>query len=255
MRLEEHLIVLHARPYQETALMVDAFSKEHGRLTFIAKHIRSPSKQKVRAALQTSAELEAVLGGKGEVKTLQSCEVITPAAIQKGEAFICCSYISELLLRTLPRWEPNPSLYDYIRSAFESAHDDVARLISLRLLELKVIESLGYGIQFNQTIEQQAVVEEFCYLVTEQGFRAIDESSVREPSRLYVSGLHLLQIFRGELQNPSALNALKQICRVMLTPHLGNKPLVSRKLWLDWHHKQSRAKAQKEESMNDSSRS
>ena len=54
--LGEPAYVLHARPWRETSLLVEVLCAEHGRLGLVARGIRGPKRQALRAALQEAAD-------------------------------------------------------------------------------------------------------------------------------------------------------------------------------------------------------
>ena len=51
MRIDdEPAFVLHARPWRETSLLVEALSLHHGRIGLLARGVQGPRKQALRAA-------------------------------------------------------------------------------------------------------------------------------------------------------------------------------------------------------------
>ena len=87
--------VLHRRPYSETSLLVDLFSREHGRLTVIAKGARQ-RKSQVRGVLRPFGLITLGWSGKGEVKTLTQCESPAPAFNLRKRRLFCGYYLNEL---------------------------------------------------------------------------------------------------------------------------------------------------------------
>jgi DNA repair protein RecO (recombination protein O) len=65
--------VLHSYPYKETSLIVDVFSRDHGRIALVAKGAKRPH-SKLRGVLQTFQPLSVGWSGKAEVRTLTAAE-------------------------------------------------------------------------------------------------------------------------------------------------------------------------------------
>src|SRR5438045_121865 len=65
--------VLHSYPYKETSLIIDLFSREHGRVPLVAKGAKRPH-SKLRGVLQTFQPLSVNWSGKSEVRTLTGAE-------------------------------------------------------------------------------------------------------------------------------------------------------------------------------------
>ena len=59
--------VLHAQAYRETSLLIEVFSREHGRIGLIARGVRGARGQPLRAALQPLQPLLLDWTGRGEL--------------------------------------------------------------------------------------------------------------------------------------------------------------------------------------------
>ena len=70
---DELAFVLHSYPFRETSLIIDAFSRSHGRLAIVARGARRP-KSSMRGVLMNFQPLLLSWFGKGEVRTLHSAE-------------------------------------------------------------------------------------------------------------------------------------------------------------------------------------
>ena len=60
--------VLHLHPYSETSLVVDVFTRDHGRVPLLARGARRP-RSAMRGMLMSFQPLELGWFGGGEVKT------------------------------------------------------------------------------------------------------------------------------------------------------------------------------------------
>ena len=65
--------VLHLHPYSETSLVVDVFTRDHGRVPLIAKGAKRPQSS-WRGVLLAFQPLKLSWSGRGDVKTLTAAE-------------------------------------------------------------------------------------------------------------------------------------------------------------------------------------
>ena len=83
--------VLHSYPYKETSLIIDLFSRDHGRVALVAKGAKRPH-SKLRGVLQTFQPLQLAWVGKSEVRTLVSAEWVGGLLPLEGAALLCGFY-------------------------------------------------------------------------------------------------------------------------------------------------------------------
>ena len=70
---EQSGFVLHSYPYSETSLVVESFTREHGRVPLVAKGAKRP-RSAWRGVLMPFQPLSLSWSGSGEVKTLAAAE-------------------------------------------------------------------------------------------------------------------------------------------------------------------------------------
>ena len=70
---DEPAFVLHAYPYRETSLIVEAFTMGFGRVPMVARGAKRP-RSEVRGLLQAFQPLALSWAGGGELKTLVKAE-------------------------------------------------------------------------------------------------------------------------------------------------------------------------------------
>ena len=115
-RDDEPAFVLHARPYRETSLIVEAFTADHGRVAMVARGAKRP-RSEMRGLLQAFQPLLLSWYGQAELKTLRKAEWRGGLPLPRGSALMCGFYLNELLLKLLAREDPHPQLY----AAYEQA--------------------------------------------------------------------------------------------------------------------------------------
>lgn len=136
--------MLHATPWRETSLVVQAFSREHGSVAMVAKGAKRPYSV-LRPVLSAFQPLSLSWTGANEVKTLTRAEVagVRPLA---GSALMSAWYMNELLLRLLPREDAHPVLYDAYDMALAQLAAGTRAAGALRRFEWTLLRETGYGV-------------------------------------------------------------------------------------------------------------
>ncbi|MDC8830039.1 DNA repair protein RecO [Alteromonas gilva] len=220
--------VLHRRPYRETSFIVDFFSLELGRVSAVARGVRS-AKSDRRSLLQPFQSLRIQLSGKADLKNLSQLEAAGPMNTIVGEALYCALYVNELTNRVLPNAVETPELYgrygETLAGLQQTPHSPA---LVLRQYELALLQELGVMPDFTTDAATEQPLEPALHyeLIPELGFCA-----VKQPSRLSFQGSELLLLQDG-IFNQQSLPAAKRLCRIALHPFVGDKPLKSRELFL-----------------------
>lgn len=142
--LSEPAFILHTRPYRETSLIVEAFSRNHGRLGVVAKGARNP-KSRLRALLLPFQPLLLSWSGKGDLALLTGAEAVGTARQLVGKNRYAAFYLNELLMRLLHRHDAHPELFDRYSAALEDLHENDAVQDSLRIFEKHLLAGIGYA--------------------------------------------------------------------------------------------------------------
>ena len=103
--------VLHSYPFRETSLIVEAFTRDHGRVALVARGARRP-RSSLRGVLSPFQPLLLSWSGRSELRTLVRAESQNGHLALAGETLMCGFYLNELLLKLLPRDDPHERLYD-----------------------------------------------------------------------------------------------------------------------------------------------
>ena len=226
--------VLHRYPYGETSLLLELLTRHHGRVAVIAKGVRKPKSTR-RALLDPFVPLQAGWSGRGEVATLGSLEAEAAGPVYSGERIFCGFYLNELLLRLLHRHDPHERLFDAYAQAVAALADPARdQGAVLRVFEKRLLEEVGYGLVLTHEVADNAPI-------TSAGrYRYLpDQGPVPEATAggagIAVSGATLLALAAEDLIEVEALSEAKRLMRQLLAPHLGGKPLQSRRLF-EWVH-------------------
>ncbi|WP_111643072.1 DNA repair protein RecO [Marinimicrobium alkaliphilum] len=229
----EPAYVLHTRPYRDTSLLVDVFTRDCGRLSVVARGVRQ-RKSPRRQLLNPFGRILLSAQGRGNLKTLTGIEADAPVLALQGLASFSGLYLNELLVRLLPEQDASPSLFEHYQDSLYQlqACTDVEPV--LRAFEFNLLADLGYGISFTEQAESGAPIEPQGHyrLVADAGFVPWREG---DDERAKISGGHLLAINTGDYADELCRRQAKALTRQLLRPLLGIRPLHSRALFAGTH--------------------
>lgn len=140
---EEPAFVLHRYDWSESSLILEAFTRNHGRIALVAKGVKRPTSQ-FRPVLLPLQPLLLSWGGDAEVRTLRAAQWQGGHVMPTGEALLSGSYLNELLMRLLARDDAHPRLFDHYALAVRllAERGDAQQLI-LRAFELLLLRDIG----------------------------------------------------------------------------------------------------------------
>jgi len=223
--------VLHTYPYRETSLIVEAFSRPHGRVALLARGARRP-RAALRGALMQFQPLLLSWAGKGEVRTLLKVEWVGGAPMLRGEALLCGFYLNELLLRLLPREDPHELLFDAYAAAIARLAEGVELAPGLRAFEKRLLAEVGYALALDRearTGEAINPVRLYSY-EPDRGPVALGGAAQGTPS---FSGRVLLRIAREDFSDPETAAQSKVLMRLLINHRLESQQLHSRRILAD----------------------
>lgn len=223
--------VIHTQPFQNSSLLVDFFTLDFGRVKAVARGARNPG-SKSRSRLQAFQPLLISLLGRNEMKTLIGAEASTPLPILTGMHLFSGLYLNELLIRVLQFNESHQALYQAYQKALLQFHGDAALPVILRRFELQLLEELGYGIDlYHESISQADIEPEADYLFhPDSGFERLLPGFRQQALEVY-RGSEIIALRELQFNDKKSGIAARRMLRAALQPHLGNKPLSSRRFF------------------------
>ena len=226
----EPAFVLHTRPYQETSILVDLFTRSYGRLNAIAKGAKRP-KSPLRSVLTPASKLSVSLSGKSELKTLSSVEIIDHFQLNNGVSFNSIIYVNELIIKATEKEDPHAVIFDdyeILLKKLSHQSDQVDMEQNLRNFELNLLQEMGYGIDLSRDAGTNKKIEKDCIyrFYPDKGF-TIDKDKVASQKSL--TGLDIINFREGNFDKKETRDASKTIMRMALDFHLGSKTLNIRK--------------------------
>ncbi len=248
--------VLHSYPYLETSLIVEIFTRSHGRVAVVAKGAKRPTSA-MKSRLNPFQGLLLTWFGKADLKTLKSVEHADIYPQLCGASLMSAFYMNELLIKLAQREDPYEALYDAYEEAVvalatlrvfaEPKPDNLMAAIAavLRKFEMSLLRELGYALQLSEDVDTNEPItanERYVY-VMERGPVSIRSSKGtalaegRQPASsfdgLQLSGKTLLDLAAGEFSDPQTQAQAKQLMRRAINQLLGDKPLHTRQLIRD----------------------
>ena len=232
---EQAAFILHHRPFRDTSQILDLISREHGKLSVVARGSRG-AKSRLKGVLRPFMPLSMSWVIKSDLGTLTGAEVRGAPLSLTGEALLAGYYVNELVLHFLHRHDPQPEVFDaYARTVAALAASGAAVAGTLRQFELALLRHSGYAL--NLDLEAGSNLEldpgqHYDYRV-EQG--AVPVSRSEGP--MVFSGATLVAIAAGQFDDPGILRAANRLMREVIAHHLGGKELKSRKVLLEMRRK------------------
>ena len=141
---DEPAFVLHRYDWSESSLILEVFTRRHGRIALVAKGAKKPSSN-FRPVLLPLQPLRVSFGGDAEIRTLKGAEWVGGQVMPTGDALLSGYYLNELVLLLLARDDAHPGLFDAYAATVQvlaSAHGEALQP-ALRAFELVLLREIG----------------------------------------------------------------------------------------------------------------
>lgn len=218
MRVEQQpAYVLHARAWRETSLLLEAFTRDHGRVGLVARGVRGTRSRLSRGLLQPLQPLLLDWVARGELGTLAGADAASAPIRLNGDALLAAMYVNELVLRLSVRGDSHAR-------AFAAYADCLARLADgpiawvLRRFERDFLAELGYGLPLETRADGEPVREGETYAYDVE---AGPIPPLPDDPRPRVDGASLLALADDCMPDPNGLAQLRRVMRHVLRHHLG----------------------------------
>ncbi|HVV97008.1 MAG TPA: DNA repair protein RecO [Rhodanobacteraceae bacterium] len=221
MRTDNHpAFILHARPYRETSLLIEAFTRDHGRIGLVARGVRGSKSRFARAHLQPLQPLLLGWIARGELGTLTAVEPTGTRWMLSGDALFAGIYVNELVQRLSSRNDAHPA-------AFAAYTECLARLAersdiawTLRRFERDLLADLGYALMLSHAAGGEPVDPGASYAYVADTGPVAGIQSSRFPR---VSGSALLALDRDEVPGAAELGELRRLMRAVIRDLAGGE--------------------------------
>ncbi len=212
--------VLHRRPYRDTSLLLECFSRDHGRVGIVARGGRG----RLAGVLQAFAPLLLSWGGSGDLKTLTQAEADGYVDPPRGAALAAGFYLNELLLRACARLDAHPGVYLAYQRTLSALTTPAGSEAALRYFERDLLAELGYGLLLEHDTDGATIDpgRRYHYRPERGPIRAADGD---------LPGAALQALHASTLTDAGHLAAGKRLLRAQISWHFGDRPLKSREFY------------------------
>jgi DNA repair protein RecO (recombination protein O) len=221
--------ILHTRPYRDTSMLVDFLTPEFGRVTAVARGVRSRKTPK-RNLLNPFTRLLISYQGKTDLKLLTHFEAEGSHFTLTAKHLFSGFYLNELLVRLLPELDAHPELYSLYEQSLQALNLQQDLEPILRHFELQLLDALGYGIYFGADAKTGVELLDSCHYCLDSTLGFYQDDCVA-PTQLQFLGQHLHAIAARDFSQADVKQTAKRITRILLKPLLGTRPLMSRELF------------------------
>ena len=229
--------LIHSIPYQERSVIACLYTKDFGKISVIAKGVRQKN-HKWRSLLTTfnplifDIKLSSNMGGLAQLYSVE--QHTKPNQYQNYLVTLSLFYVNELIYILIP-----PAQGDEF---FFQTYEDVLRTISqrnlntrLRYFELKLIESLGYGLDYEYDDNHMSLEDNSYYCITAMSLPIKVKDKKTQSNNIFKGNLlKKLSGAKFETYSEDMLKALKYILKLNINYLLEGKPLKSRQLVKDF---------------------
>jgi DNA repair protein RecO (recombination protein O) len=184
--------LLHQRPFRDSSLIVEVWSREHGRMTTFAHGARGVRGPRTRfASLRPFQPLLLSWHGRGEAPQLIAAEPDGAPVALPATQLMSGFYLNELLLKLTVQHDPQPEVYDLYQQTLASLGADAHAEWVLRCFEKQLLELLGFGLNLASDAVSERPVQATAYYRYQPGHGVIE---VEQGDAVTCSGRVLLAL-------------------------------------------------------------
>jgi len=228
--------VLHTRAYKENQKLVDLFTESDGKvsaLVFVGQSKRSIKK----GVLQPFLPVEVTLKDSGKIKAISQIEPRGKSFSLVKHSLYSAFYINEILIRLLSDQIVCQALFNQYQLTIAALAEGKAIAQELRYFELALLEELGLSFDFSPVFEHSA---NYFNYQAELGFLPVYDTNLNNNPSVCFNAVHLKAIAQ-QVFDASKLTlaetaeieiTFKLLMRHVINQLLGNKPLNSRRLFV-----------------------
>ncbi|PIT48625.1 MULTISPECIES: DNA repair protein RecO [Snodgrassella] len=149
--------LLTSRPWSESSLQIEIFSRDYGRVVMLARSARRRQSE-LRGVLVPFVPLQLSWYGNNELKTLHRAEWVGGWRQPQDQALFSALYVNELVLKLTAREDPLPQVYTALHTALQSITGG-EHLSALRYFEWSLLRALGVAPDISQDNQGRAIID------------------------------------------------------------------------------------------------
>ena len=213
---DQPAFVLHARPYREHHWLLELLTPDQGRLTAVGRDPRP----------ETFRRLRIRLSGQGELKRLDDWQYVEPVRLSQGPALLPALYLNELCVRLVPPFQAGDTFFGVYASSLLTLSDPRRRQAVMRFFERRLLEWIGAGIDYRQTLDSGDWIRADGHYRFEPTLGFCAQGAQRP-----IPGRAILAMAENDWLDAAALQWGEGVHRARLDLQLEGRALVSRQ-WL-----------------------
>lgn len=220
--------VLHTYAFRETSLVVEAFSRNYGRVGLVARGARRP-KSALRGLMMAFQPLLLSWSGKSELRSLHKAEWQGGIPQLQGLGLMCGFYLNELLMKFLAREDPHEALFVVYQDAISALSRASEPAATLRRFEKHLLKELGYALILDREADSGHPIDagrRYTYVI-ERGPIVLERGT---DAPLEISGQTLIDLDNDNLESSLTLAQSKSLMRFLVNHYLGRQELHTRQL-------------------------
>jgi DNA repair protein RecO (recombination protein O) len=242
----EPAFVLHSYPYKETSLVLEVFSRAHGRIGMLARGARRP-RSAMRGVLTAFQPLRLSWSGSAELCNLTGAEWSGGQPVLGGSPLMCGFYLNELLMRLLPRGDAHEDLFDAYAASLSRLAAAAAEAVVLRSFERRLLAELGYALSLERDAANGEPIDPaatYDYLpergpIRVNGTNGASGSNGKGDARhgaggvVHISGRTLLDVARDDYGRAETREEARHLMRALIGIRLGSQGLHTRSVMME----------------------
>ena len=190
------IFLLTAQPWRENSLRVEAFSRDFGRVSLLARSARSRGSE-LRGVLVPFVPVSASWFGKEELKTLHRAEWLGGWQQPSAQRLMSAQYVNELVLKLTAREDASPELFAALHATLRCICTGETAAAALRCFEWRLLMLLGVAPDWKTDAAGQRVQPEKQYEV--QPENAVREAETAASGGVLVRGDVLQALGQGDV--------------------------------------------------------
>jgi DNA repair protein RecO (recombination protein O) len=219
--------VLHRRPWRESSLLIELFTRDHGRLGVVARGARS-ARSAWRGLAEPFTPLVAGWTRRGEMGTLVALEASGERRRLSGRVLWCGLYANELVLKLLARDDGLVDVFDGYTRLLSGLAQGFSPSTLLRRFEIELLQAQGVAPELRVEAGTGVPIEpdRLYHLRPETGLTRANARS----SQVFSGRAALVAAGQLEPDRDSAREA-RDLTRLLIDHQLDGRPLKTRELF------------------------
>lgn len=224
---DDPAFVLTARPWKESSVIAECFTRRHGRQVLAVRGAKRPGGQ-FRGLINPFCPLLINYSGAGEVRNLTAARWLGSLQPAASGALLSGFYVNELVLRFTTREEPQPELFDCYTRTLTALCQGAAVQRTLREFEVDVLRQAGWA-------QQADAGDVFTDCFLRDGVLVpVADASPEAPGERPVPAAVVKALLTRDFSQASVLVPSRNVLRAVIGYYVGGKGLSVRRTMADW---------------------